>query len=348
MPTKQNDFRRHAVRLASRIHEHLLGPAHARRLPPLPQATWQNVCQLCQRFEHVSQRGWHTAAKTLQYDVFYSVGRLQRELEDLQSQSFLDHTPDLVASPRDIMGDLLALRDEFDEFQIDFEEGTLTAVTDPIIFDRHDLGSFQIVLHWAQIGKSRPYFTVPSDPYRPEGDADVSHPHVREDVLCEGEGAASIRAALRSGRLLDFFTLVRQILETYNADSAYVTLDRWSGVACRDCAFRMSTEDHGTCERCDAPLCEDCMSHCLGCDQYVCSGCRSDCSACGDSCCHGCLEFSPHDQGRYCPTCLKERQHSPPGDDLDEAIDNPAPEGQEGPAAAAADAVRVGQAPCAA
>jgi hypothetical protein len=63
----------------------------------------------------------------------------------------------------------------------------------------------------------------------------VTHPHVCNGQLCEGDGAAPIKAALGSGRLLDFFVLVGQILETYNDASAHVTLDNWEGRSCNDC-----------------------------------------------------------------------------------------------------------------
>jgi hypothetical protein len=77
-----------------------------------------------------------------------------------------------------------------------------------------------------------------------------THPHVREKLLCEGDGAASIRRALAEGRLLDFFTLVRQVLETYNPGSAYVELSRWNGVTCKDCGYIMPGDGYGTCDLC--------------------------------------------------------------------------------------------------
>ncbi len=41
-----------------------------------------------------------------------------------------------------------------------------------------------------------------------------------------------IRTALEQGRLCDFFSLVRSILNTYSPDSPYVSLYDWCGVAC--------------------------------------------------------------------------------------------------------------------
>ncbi len=42
-------------------------------------------------------------------------------------------------------------------------------------------------------------------------------------------------AALTEGRLLDFFMIVRQVLQTYSPDSPYVSLDDWYGRQCSDC-----------------------------------------------------------------------------------------------------------------
>jgi hypothetical protein len=68
----------------------------------------------------------------------------------------------------------------------------------------------------------------PPPPCRPSScRAEVTHPHVLDDHLCEGEGRQAIHAALTAGRLVDFFHLVKGILETYNEDSPYEALSDW-------------------------------------------------------------------------------------------------------------------------
>ena len=49
---------------------------------------------------------------------------------------------------------------------------------------------------------------IARDPHPAESRENVTHPHVMDEILCEGEGRHSIRQALAQGRLLDFFTLV--------------------------------------------------------------------------------------------------------------------------------------------
>ena len=96
-------------------------------------------------------------------------------------------------------------------------------------------GPFEIRLDWRQLGSATPYRVVALDPHPAAKDTDVTHPHVQEEQLCEGEGRSAVRAALAEGRLYDFFLLVSQLLHTYGRGSAYVELDNWDGIPCDDC-----------------------------------------------------------------------------------------------------------------
>jgi len=71
------------------------------------------------------------------------------------------------------------------------------------------------------------------------------------DVVCEGDGAAAIKAALEEGRLCDFFSMVGSILNTYNPDNPYVALSDWDGVACYECGYVMDYESSYYCTYCD-------------------------------------------------------------------------------------------------
>jgi hypothetical protein len=143
------------------------------------------------------------------------------------------------------------------------------------------------------------------------------HPHVQGNQLCEGDGRAPIRQALAEGRLFDFFLLVRQVLQTYNAGSAYVCLTEWHGIECRDCG-RLMTEDerdHCTecgaevcydcsilCRDCDRSFCSDCAPRCPGCEETFCASCRSRCAGCGDLFCEECLTDD------RCSSCRKTHE----------------------------------------
>jgi len=147
-----------------------------------------------------------------------------------------------------------------------------------------------------------------------DGASSNPHPHVQGISLCEGEGKPAIAAAIQHGRISEFFVLVRQILRTYNEQSAYRQLSDWHGVDCAACGDSVSTEDVYSCDTCRCNLCHDCeyscntcqssmccecRQICTGCDDYHCADCLTRCSDCGKSFCHDC-----HTDGR-CTSCLE-------------------------------------------
>jgi hypothetical protein len=218
----------------------------------------------------------------------------------------------------DLLQDLESLQKEFAGFHLDLKQQSIEVLTEPIILDGLDLGSFRIVLRWQEIGLPLPYEVIAQSPVTPSQDDDVTHPHVREGQLCEGEGAAAIRSALAQGRLLDFFVLVRQVLETYNPASAYVSIDRWQGIGCRGCGDRMTSDDFSSCERCGDPLCSDCISACPDCDRYICTASSASCAACDGQFCRGCLESLPSSGQQLCPSCLEEAHKESTSNDDDD------------------------------
>src|SRR5205823_2635947 len=172
----------------------------------------------------------------------YTLRLLQRELELFQRELPSSLSTEHVAPCREIAADLMALDGEFSEVCLDLAEPSVSVLTDPIELEGVALGCFRIVLGWKNLGQTRPYEVIAEQPSPAAEHEEVTHPHLQGGQLCEGEGAASIQAALREGRILDFFTIVQQILNTYNAASAHVPLDRWSGVPCRACGYMMSLD----------------------------------------------------------------------------------------------------------
>jgi len=320
---------RSAIRAALRIHDHLAGASRLGECPGLPEEGWAELQRAAARLQTATNREWYAGAASVQDDLYYTLQRLERELADIRQQLPKRTTPELVSSPSTILADLAALENEFEQCALDLQQQTLSVLTDPIDLDGVHLGAFRVVLRWNQIGQQRPYRVEAINPASANGYEEVTHPHVRDKTLCEGEGVVPIRTALAQGRLLDFFTLVRQILHNYNAESAHVTLERWDGVTCRDCGWRMSSDERGSCERCDEPLCGDCSSSCQGCDRYVCSGCTSECSDCGDRYCASCLSTHANSAGLVCESCLETRLEDETHE-MDEELppgDSPAPNG---------------------
>ena len=113
------------------------------------------------------------------------------------------------------------------------------------------------------------YRVVALDPHPAARSDDVTHPHVQDEQLCEGEGRSAIRAALAECRLYDFFLLVSQVLHTYGRGSAYVELDDWDGVTCAGLRRLVDAGRLLLCQRCGSELCDDCRQLCAGCERVV-------------------------------------------------------------------------------
>ena len=128
------------------------------------------------------------------------------------------------------------MRQEFGEVEIDLKAHELAVTTETIELEGVVLGEFQIRLTWTEIGHgSQPYRVVALDPHPAARRDDVTHPHVQDERLCEGEGRSAIAAALAEGRLYEFFLLVDQLLHNYGRGSGFVEMDDWEGVPCSDC-----------------------------------------------------------------------------------------------------------------
>jgi len=140
-----------------------------------------------------------------------------------------------------LVAELNQMEKEFDSVDFDNSENAISVVTDLITLDDVPRGPFKIQLRLGKLGelyKNRPYRVIVPNPNSAATDESVSHLHVSDQKLCEGDGSAAITASLQQGRLSDFFTMVRSILNTYNPDSLYVALHDWDDTRCYDCGYR--------------------------------------------------------------------------------------------------------------
>ena len=129
---------------------------------------------------------------------------------------------------------------------------------------------------------------------------EVTHPHVQNQELCEGEGILPIRHALQHGRLGDFFQIVSQILHTYNPGSAYVSLGDWDGVSCAACGYTVAEDERTSCWATSDIVCYECAVTCPDCDHDFAPDSVTPCTECEEKHCHECL-----DEGR-CHACCEK------------------------------------------
>jgi hypothetical protein len=293
------------VEAAMLLHEQLLGNALRRESVYLPNYGWDCIQKLQRQIQMARARGWHAALKRLHEDLSEALSDFRRQLDmPIQQLQTTSRFPRRKATATDIYCDLLALEQEFEDYRLDVDEKKLSITTDIIELEETYLGPFQIRLEWSQVGESHAeYRVIALDPHPARKNEAVTHPHVQDECLCEGEGRAAIAAALVEGRLYDFFLLISQILHTYGRGSAYVELENWYGDPCTDCGDCVDPEDRYCCQSCDSVLCASCAYSCEGCHETYCSECIGTCSDCDSKTCNSCLNDCKECARSVCGGC---------------------------------------------
>lgn len=295
------------LRLAAAIHNHLATAAATERLIELPLNAWQRCVDIVRRIRRARLRGWHLAAAVLIGDLRYALPAVEQELAAIRGRLPQSLSPDYLATPGVIFGDLLALRHEFAALEFDLSGRWLSVTTEPITLQGVYLGAFEIRLAWCYSSDRGPSYRIMArDPHPAAGRDNVTHPHVQDEHLCEGEGRPSIRAALAQGRLLDFFMLVAAVLRTYNSESPFVELALWQGATCFDCGAVVDEDEGYACRHCEETVCGECERGCSGCDTSFCAGCIAACDACGESYCACCLKPCEGCRNQCCFSCLDD------------------------------------------
>lgn len=210
--------------------------------------------------------------------------------------------------PHDIYSELLAIHTDFEGLDWDRQRQTLSVVVGPVELEGIRLGRFEIILQCDRLAERRPYEVVALTPNPASVDQQVTHPHVRGNLLCEGEGTPLIRLALDQGRLFDFFELVARVLDTYNPMAAHVSLTFWYGFTCADCGDYRLTDAMSRCTHCREVFCRDCMTSCLGCGSDCCARCRGLCLGCENYFCGKCRSACRSCGDKFCKECLLEDQ----------------------------------------
>lgn len=263
--------------------------------------------QDARRYSKAIQQSWFYAAEHIRERVRLNLADFTFKVEQFK-ENFVPEKS-LPPSFSMLFAELSQIEQEFGPLNYNLEEQTLSVVTDPVVLDEIYLGSFQIQLRLKEIPRLHeisPYRVIALNPHPAGSDENVTHPHVTQECLCEGDGYVPIRKALREGRLCDFFMMVTAILNTYNPGSAYVDLDDWEGTACYDCGYRISPDERYFCENCENDFCDSCSSYCKICDRIFCRGCLSECPDCEEPVCQDCFSACGDCHRVVCTDCLKD------------------------------------------
>ena len=299
--------------IAATIHRELLHLRQNRYKEQLRQLSLfvsklQEVAFESKRFGLAISRSWYAAADRCSTSVLrrlYDIPHCMSHLQSILERRLRD-----VPQPSSIFEELKAAQAEFGDIAYDGEEDVLSVTTEPITLEDVYLGPFRIALYLDKLQEMYqkfPYYIVAVEPNPAAKDESVTHPHVSNEILCEGEGSGAIRAALEEGRLCDFFSMVRSILETYNADSPYVALSDWDGTSCADCGYVMDSEEVYHCSRCNDAVCDNCSRVCTDCGEIVCGDCASTCEACDKTLCPNCAKAKCSEcESICCESCIND------------------------------------------
>jgi hypothetical protein len=299
-----NRSQKSLVRLALAIHGRLRRANSSGRLIELPSGAWQRAADLVRQIRCAELHGWHLAAAKLRDDLGNSLMSLQAPLVQLERILANTFWNPYQARPADIYEDLLLLDEQFAAMSFDREAQQLSVTTEPITLENRYLGPFEIRLDLRRLASDGPYRAIALDPHPAASREGVTHPHVLDEVLCEGDGRTAIRQALAQGRLLDFFQLMVNLLRTYNHASPFVDLALWDGESCGDCGETVTADEQYICERCEDTVCGDCQVACDDCAGSFCNQCITKCDHCHDASCGRCLQPCSSCDRVVCSGCL--------------------------------------------
>jgi hypothetical protein len=258
-------------------------------------------------FSRAIEKGWLTGADNIKSRINRNLNDFSCCLQRFKELANADET--VLPKLSDIYAELSQIEQEFSGIKYDPDEKAISIITEPITLEGIHLGPFEVKLSIGFVSKlynNAPYRIIALDPNPAGCNTDVTHPHVSSEILCEGDGHVAIRSAIEQGRFCDFFTLVVNILHTYNPESPHVSLDEWEGVSCYDCGCIVPEEERYYCEYCDRDYCPECSTYCQKCENTICLGCAYECPSCNEPVCHNCTAKCKECEQRFCEDCLTE------------------------------------------
>ncbi len=292
----------------------------------------QELKKLTKLFTKVIERQWLTSAARLKMRMNCLANDLGYRAESIEPDA-IRVIGNLKSYPTqlDLIEDLKAVETDFGGLHYDQDNDEIVVISEDIIFDNVNLGSFEIRIPINMIRSS--VTIVACNPSRPAADEETTHPHVQSDVMCLGRGSDQFYDAMQQGRILDVFTILNSILVTYNPDSAYVKIENWHRdpddyAQCNDCEDDVNIQEATSCQQCEECYCNNCIHSCSVCDEMRCEYCMNHkCSICKDKrLCGDCTHQCKTCEKIFCDECIndpdeaKEQNCANCQKDLDEGL----------------------------
>jgi hypothetical protein len=300
------------LRAAGRLLEvwHKAAASVSQQLDPgLDRIAQTQVClqQVRRRLDKARRLRLALVQPQLEQEIIGLLRDLCEDCNQLLTQ--LEKPPPTVPPIDFLREELRQVALDFEELTIDWKTKAVIAQTEPITLDHIYLGPFEVHFCWQRLLEAQGHLcfnVVALEPNPSVVDESVTHPHVKDELICAGDATSSIKNAVQQGRLADAFGLMRSVLLTYNARSPYVALSRWQDDAtCSNCGSSVGEGELSYCEGCESDFCDECTTYCARCDCLRCEICLQRCAVCESWCCRGCLEETAASQRSCCSACLR-------------------------------------------
>ena len=200
---------------------------------------------------------------------------------------------------------------------------TLFIETERIVISDVDLGPFEIHVSPRDVSG---YFTAKAfalDPNPAIGMPSITHPNVRHDNICLGEGERAYKKAIVQGRLCDALMIAASVVREYGWQNPHCSIEKWHGIDCQFCGQRNLPNDTSQCSRCDRQGCAECTHTdnarmCLPCNEHLLTNPPDRCYICdrlSHNKCPHCENntCSRHWNDSWCRTCHENLHSTCPG-----------------------------------
>lgn len=194
----------------------------------------------------------------------------------------------------DIYNDLETVAKEFPESC--WRDGAIHVRSKHLSDDGVEFGRFDLMLYITASGCS--FLAEPEEPnFAVCNTSEVSHPHVKDSLICMGDALCTAKTAALDGRIADVFRLINSGLENINYSGAYCQPSAWGG-----------DNDLTQCDSCGYEVDLDSVRYCESCCHNVCNDCYRSCDSCGDAACNNCVTYCSCDRECYCGSCQESER----------------------------------------
>ena len=130
----KQEFQPVLFRVASKVFEAAQRSRTTAAPPELPTYYWERAVSYRQRMLLAQERGWHFSAEEARTDLIGTITLLQRYVDECATKmrQLAEFDPELTIKLRDIYEDFVALQSDFDDFDWNISEKTLSIVVGPI------------------------------------------------------------------------------------------------------------------------------------------------------------------------------------------------------------------------